>query len=85
MFNFRAYDEGDAFAESSLILNTTNNLNISLIKSFRLTGEYKRQDDVWVLAIKAVKHSDAGVYVCELNTDPVVRSFHRLEGKLKHI
>ena len=65
-----------------------NNLDISLFKSFHLTGEFKRsdrQDDVWVLAIKAVKHSDAGVYVCELNTDPVVRSFHRLEGNLSTI
>ncbi|XP_026741674.1 Ig-like and fibronectin type-III domain-containing protein 2 isoform X2 [Trichoplusia ni] len=34
--------------------------------------------DVWALVIKAVKASDAGLYMCELNTEPPVRSFHRL-------
>lgn len=36
--------------------------------------------DVWALVIKAVKASDAGLYMCELNTEPPVRSFHRLTG-----
>ncbi|XP_013190125.1 Ig-like and fibronectin type-III domain-containing protein 1 isoform X2 [Amyelois transitella] len=34
--------------------------------------------DVWALVIKGVKPSDAGLYVCELNTEPPVRSFHKL-------
>ncbi|XP_075980799.1 Ig-like and fibronectin type-III domain-containing protein 2 isoform X2 [Anticarsia gemmatalis] len=34
--------------------------------------------DVWALVIKSVKASDAGLYMCELNTEPPVRSFHRL-------
>ncbi|KAL0821463.1 hypothetical protein ABMA28_004934 [Loxostege sticticalis] len=34
--------------------------------------------DVWALVIKSVKASDAGLYVCELNTEPPVRSFHKL-------
>ncbi|XP_061379093.1 Ig-like and fibronectin type-III domain-containing protein 2 isoform X2 [Danaus plexippus] len=34
--------------------------------------------DVWALVIKTVKASDAGMYVCELNTEPPVRSFHKL-------
>ncbi|XP_018897907.2 Ig-like and fibronectin type-III domain-containing protein 1 isoform X1 [Bemisia tabaci] len=35
-------------------------------------------NDVWVLAIKNVSVSDAGMYVCEVNSEPVVRSFHKL-------
>lgn len=34
--------------------------------------------DVWALVIKSVKASDAGLYTCELNTEPPVKSFHRL-------
>lgn len=34
--------------------------------------------DVWALVIKNVKPSDAGLYMCELNTEPPVRSFHKL-------
>ncbi|CAB3230215.1 unnamed protein product [Arctia plantaginis] len=34
--------------------------------------------DVWALVIKSVKTTDAGLYMCELNTEPPVRSFHRL-------
>lgn len=38
--------------------------------------------DVWVLSIKNVKFNDSGVYACEVNSDPVVRSFHSLSGWL---
>ncbi|XP_060866861.1 Ig-like and fibronectin type-III domain-containing protein 1 [Metopolophium dirhodum] len=34
--------------------------------------------DVWVLSIKNVKFNDSGLYACEVNSDPVVRSFHSL-------
>ncbi|XP_077284865.1 Ig-like and fibronectin type-III domain-containing protein 2 isoform X2 [Arctopsyche grandis] len=34
--------------------------------------------DVWVLVIRKVKPSDSGMYICEVNSDPVVRSFHAL-------
>lgn len=37
--------------------------------------------DVWVLLIKETKPSDTDVYVCEVNSDPVVKSFHPLMGK----
>lgn len=36
---------------------------------------------MWALVIKSVKASDAGLYMCELNTEPPVRSFHRLTGE----
>jgi hypothetical protein len=39
--------------------------------------------DVWALVIKSVKASDAGLYMCELNTEPPVRSFHKLTGNPK--
>ncbi|XP_072944512.1 Ig-like and fibronectin type-III domain-containing protein 2 [Epargyreus clarus] len=38
----------------------------------------KKGGDVWALVIKSVKASDAGLYMCELNTEPPVRSFHKL-------
>ncbi|XP_068081772.1 Ig-like and fibronectin type-III domain-containing protein 2 [Anabrus simplex] len=34
--------------------------------------------DVWVLVIKEAKPSDSGMYVCEVNSNPIVRSFHKL-------
>ncbi|KAB0793035.1 hypothetical protein PPYR_12655 [Photinus pyralis] len=34
--------------------------------------------DVWVLVIKNSKPSDSGIYVCEVNSNPVLRSFHKL-------
>lgn len=42
----------------------------------------RKGGDVWALVIKQVKPSDAGLYICELNTEPPVRSFHRLTGKV---
>ncbi|XP_065215789.1 Ig-like and fibronectin type-III domain-containing protein 1 isoform X2 [Planococcus citri] len=50
----------------------------------RVTGDrrfhilHDEGGDVWVLAIKKVKASDTGVYICEVNSDPIVRSFHKL-------
>jgi len=38
--------------------------------------------EVWVLLIKSLKASDSGAYICELNSDPVLRSIHILIGKL---
>ncbi|XP_057659770.1 Ig-like and fibronectin type-III domain-containing protein 1 isoform X1 [Diorhabda carinulata] len=34
--------------------------------------------DVWVLVIEDSKPTDSGVYVCEVNSSPIVRSFHKL-------
>lgn len=34
--------------------------------------------DVWVLVIKEAKPSDSGIYVCEVNSSPILRSFHKL-------
>lgn len=38
--------------------------------------------DVWVLVIRNSKPTDSGIYVCEVNSNPIVRSFHKLSGKL---
>lgn len=38
--------------------------------------------DVWVLLIRDAKPTDTDVYVCEVNSDPVLRSFHPLRGNL---
>lgn len=40
----------------------------------------KKGGDVWALVIKSVKAADAGLYMCELNTEPPVRTFHKLTG-----
>ena len=34
--------------------------------------------DVFVLQINKAIHNDTGLYVCEVNTDPPMRSFHRV-------
>lgn len=36
--------------------------------------------DVWVLLITDTQPSDSDLYVCEVNTDPAIRSFHGLKG-----
>jgi hypothetical protein len=39
--------------------------------------------DVWVLVIKDAKPSDSGIYVCEVNSSPILRSFHKLSGEYR--
>ncbi|KAL1497939.1 hypothetical protein ABEB36_008819 [Hypothenemus hampei] len=41
-------------------------------------GNLPSGGDVWVLVIKRAKPADSGIYVCEVNSNPIVRSFHRL-------
>lgn len=38
--------------------------------------------DVWVLVIKTARPTDSGIYVCEVNSNPIVRSFHKLSGNI---
>lgn len=44
-------------------------------------GNVRSGGDVWVLSIKNAKPTDSGIYVCEVNSNPIVRSFHKLSGK----
>lgn len=37
--------------------------------------------DVWVLLISNARPTDSGIYVCEVNSNPIVHSFHKLSGK----
>ena len=37
--------------------------------------------DVWVLVIKNARVSDAGIYVCEINTNPSLTSIYVVSGK----
>ena len=37
--------------------------------------------DVFVLAIQNATVNDTGMYVCEVNSSPVVRSYHELTGE----
>jgi len=36
-----------------------------------------------VLLIKTLKPNDSGAYICELNSDPVLRSIHILTGEYR--
>lgn len=44
------------------------------------SGRTPTGGDVWVLLIKDTRPTDSDIYVCEVNSDPVVRSFHPLKG-----
>lgn len=35
--------------------------------------------DVWVLAVKEVRRNDSGIYSCEVNSNPEVRTYHHLK------
>lgn len=41
--------------------------------------------DVWVLLISDTKPSDTDLYVCEVNSDPAIKSFHSLKGELNFV
>ncbi|CAH2247854.1 jg12230, partial [Pararge aegeria aegeria] len=45
----------------------------------------KKGGDVWALVIKSVKPTDTGLYMCELNTEPPVRSFHKLTANQRDV
>ncbi|XP_060521519.1 Ig-like and fibronectin type-III domain-containing protein 2 isoform X2 [Cylas formicarius] len=42
------------------------------------SSELPSGGDVWVLVIKNSRLTDSGIYVCEVNSNPIVRSFHKL-------
>lgn len=44
-------------------------------------GKTPSGGDVWVLLITDTKPMDSDLYVCELNSDPPIKSFHSLRGK----
>jgi DB module len=61
----------------------TNDKRISVLHDDAPSNPNKPGGDVWVLLIKMVKPEDTDVYVCEVNSDPVIRSFHPLHIKSK--
>ena len=61
----------------------TNDKRISVLHDDVPVKADKPAGDVWVLLIKGVKPEDSDVYVCEVNSDPVIRSFHPLRIKSK--
>lgn len=46
-------------------------------------GKITTGGDVWVLLIKNTRPSDTDVYICEVNSDPIAKSFHPLKGELR--
>ncbi|KAK9885475.1 hypothetical protein WA026_010967 [Henosepilachna vigintioctopunctata] len=66
---------------------TAGNIRVTPDKRFRIlhdaesansTSKVHSGGDVWVLVIKEAKPTDSGVYVCEVNSNPIIRSFHKL-------
>lgn len=53
-------------------------MNAKIIRSF----DFVSGGDVWVLAIKNATVRDAGMYKCEVNTQPPIQTFHRLTSEL---
>ena len=37
--------------------------------------------DVYVLTIQATTHRDSGLYICEIDSTPISKSFHKLTGR----
>lgn len=64
----------------------TNDKRISVLHDDGPSESKKKAvgGDVWVLLIKNVKPQDSDVYVCEVNSLPVIKSFHPLRIKSKN-
>ncbi|XP_058124562.1 Ig-like and fibronectin type-III domain-containing protein 1 [Anopheles ziemanni] len=56
----------------------TGDRRISVLHDDSPKGRTPLGGDVWVLLIKETRVNDSDVYVCEVNSDPIVRSFHPL-------
>ncbi|XP_039449778.1 Ig-like and fibronectin type-III domain-containing protein 1 isoform X2 [Culex pipiens pallens] len=59
----------------------TSDKRISILHDDSPKGRTPLGGDVWVLLIKEARLNDTDVYVCEVNSDPVVQSFHPLRVK----
>lgn len=65
----------------------TNDKRISILHDEAPLGKEGKQTvggDVWVLLIRNIKGSDTDVYTCEVNSEPVIKSFHPLRVKSKN-
>lgn len=64
----------------------TNDKRISILHDDAPSDSKKKAvgGDVWVLLIKNVKPDDSDVYVCEVNSSPVIKSYHPLRIKSKN-
>ena len=73
----------EMFRQSQNLSQGSSLLSFSTVKCQKKNlFEYYEIDflggDVYVLQINEVKHNDTGLYICEVNTEPPLRSFHRL-------
>ncbi|XP_037031427.1 Ig-like and fibronectin type-III domain-containing protein 2 isoform X3 [Bradysia coprophila] len=60
----------------------TNDKRISVLHDETAPkGKITTGGDVWVLLIKNTRPSDTDVYICEVNSDPIAKSFHPLKVK----
>ena len=70
------------------IIQIANCNNLNLKYYLRLERWYVTQNyalkyvggDVYVLTIQATTHKDSGLYICEIDSTPISKSFHKLTG-----
>lgn len=77
--------KGPTMILSAGLNRVTKDKRISILHDDAQKDPSKTQTDgdVWVLLIKNVKPDDSDVYVCEVNSDPPLKSFHPLRIKSK--
>ncbi|XP_014259678.1 Ig-like and fibronectin type-III domain-containing protein 1 isoform X2 [Cimex lectularius] len=73
--NTVVWKKGDSGTARWKVL-TAGHERVSLDKRIRVIHD--DGGDVWVLAIKHVRANDTGLYACEVNSTPVVQTFHHL-------
>lgn len=71
----RVKQESNVSASSRIL--TANMLRVTRDKRVRVMHE--KGGEVYVLLISNVTVGDAGLYTCEVNFNPVLRSFHQLK------
>ncbi|XP_059217362.1 Ig-like and fibronectin type-III domain-containing protein 2 isoform X2 [Stomoxys calcitrans] len=72
------WKKGDEILTAGKV-RVTSDPRVSILHDESPNGKVESGGEVWVLLIKRLKPSDKGTYICELNSDPVLRSIHILD------
>lgn len=70
-----------------VLLNLLGNKNLHIIlliqnEKSAPKGKTPSSGDVWVLLITDTKPTDTDLYVCEVNSNPPIKTFHALKGMI---
>ncbi|XP_058985320.1 Ig-like and fibronectin type-III domain-containing protein 2 [Musca domestica] len=74
------WKKGDEILTAGTV-RVTSDPRVSVLHDEEPNSKVESGGEVWVLLIKRLKPSDKGSYICELNSDPVLRSIHILDVK----